>query len=200
MRYADRDAVLYQLNKLSDDTTDDAIDIALAESIEDAVALRLDEAMGRSFGVDPTAETRTLPGLDSRYLTLLTAAVSVTGIETGGTWDGAAWSDGTVWVSGDWRIWQQDNNGRIWALESLGLTFTGNVRVTAIWADQQTEAIPADLVDAATFITVDEFRMRKMSPAGQEGPDGLISRPRNPWNYRTVADVINKYRVPRLVI
>lgn len=200
MRYADRTAVLYQLNQLDENEPNDTEDIALAESIEASVALRLDEAMNRSFGVAPVAETRVLSAYGAPVMTLTWGAVSVMTVTTGGEWDGASWNGATTVPSTGYQPWHVDQRGRIWGLRWLSGIWDGIYRVTAIWADQSTLDIPKDLVDAATFITVNQFRMQKMSPAGQEGPDGLMSQPRNPWAYEDVKRTIARLRVPRLVV
>jgi hypothetical protein len=210
MRYADEAAVFAQL-KLDPVAEGDAAAIARVVALEEGLALTLDEKLGTSFGVAPVAETRTVAAPPSRglyewtsssdasRLILTTPVRSITGIETGGSWNGTAWINGATMTVDQYRLTHRDRYGLYYAIESVFGSWNGVVRITGVWADQPTAAVPADVREAMTFVTAETYRMQHASPADEIGPDGLAVRPRNPWAYEQVKGVVSRYQTVRVL-
>jgi hypothetical protein len=182
MRYADRDAVLRQL-KIVDSTQ-----VERVELLENGLAEVLDGKLGRSFGTTPVAETRTAYGYSSDLLILPAPITSVTSVTI----------DGVALDVASYQLWFTDAAGSRGILLGAGYWW-GPVAVNGIWADQ-TAGVPADIREVMTFLTVDEYRVRVSSPAGQIGPDGLIIPVRNPWKYEVVQATIDRYRLATEVV
>lgn len=197
--YADLDAAKVQLD-LSDDEPDDAADIALLVGIASEVSRTLELKTGRSWGGTATPTARTIDGVIGRYtdILLLPEAVrSITGVAIVGYNPATLTQSVAYGDNGQWIPWNTTANGDILALRRVdGLRWpAGNgidrVTVTGVWSDATTgQAVPQEIVDAATFVTVETFRQRKSSPSGEIGPDGMTIRPRNPWGFETVKEAI----------
>lgn len=210
MRYADEVAVLAQL-KLSVTDPDDAAAITRARNLEEGLCLTLDEKLGASFGVAPVAETRTIEassarGLyewtsssDASRLILTTPVRSITGIVTGGSWNGTAWINGAALTTDQYRLTHLDRYGLYYAIESVFGSWSGVVRVTGVWGDQPTAVVPADVREAMTFIVAETYRMQHASPADEIGPDGMAVKPRNPWSYEQPKAVVSRYQTVRVL-
>lgn len=199
MRYAHRDDVLAQL-KLDPNNASDTAAIERVERLERALADTFDAKVGRSFGGElaPVAETRTAYGDDGAMLRLQPAALMIDTVAVGGTWDGASWADETVLDADAWQpVWR---GSTVIALIATDGVWSGPVRVTATWTDQQAEGVPDDVRSALTFLTVDQYRIETSSPTGEIGLNGLLVRPRNPWSYELVTTTIARHRVRRLKV
>lgn len=199
MIYADRDDVLAQL-KLDLENPDHAAQIARVERLENGLSAAFDEKVGTSFGLPPEPETRTVYGDGGHLLKLEPRARSIESVAIGGAWDGTSWADETVLELGDWLNVEQVDRGvpMVIAIEAVDGVWVGPVRITATWDDQPIDEVPDDVREALTFITVDEYRMRNASPAGEIGPDGLVIPVRNPWRYELVKAAIRRHRVRRV--
>jgi hypothetical protein len=130
----------------------------------------------------------------SDIILLPVPAYSITDVQIDGEYP-------TELTTEDWFAWNADLdgvarsvrrvNGGYWPVRT-GATYTV---VTALWADgPKAEDAPDAVIRACTFLAVEEYRMRVMSPAGEIGPDGLSIRPRNPWNYTTVQTALDAVR------
>lgn len=195
MRYAHQGDVLRQL-KIKDD---DAAAIERVTRLENGLADVFDAKVGRTFVTEPVLpETRDMRGMGSDLLVLPVGARGVAAVAVGGTWDGLLWVDETALDPADWTPWGRDAQGKALGLQRLdGDVWWGPVRVTALWGDQDTEGVPADVVAAMTFVTVDQYRIEQASPAGELGPEGMIVPVRNPWRYTLVAGAIERHKVQR---
>jgi hypothetical protein len=97
------------------------------------------------------------------------------GTELTGDYHGIRRVDGSTWPADDGRS---------------TLTITGQ------WShDAPGGAVPDEIIAAATFVLVEEWRLRQSSPAGEIGPDGLTIRARNPWGFEIVKCAVDHYRV-----
>ena len=214
MRYANEPDVLSQL-RLDTGDPDAAANIERVTRLENGLCDAFDEKIDRTFGTAPVAETRVLTVGASRWSPTVTAMLgldqsprlvthtgirSLDSIDVDGEWDGAAWIDGETLTAADYRLVLTDRNGVSWAIDRIGGSWRGVVRVTAIWDDQVTEAVPDDVREALTFITVDQYRTEKASPAGDIGPDGLTVRPRNPWSFELVKEAVNRHRLVEIAV
>lgn len=199
MRYAHTDDVLNQL-KLSASNPAHATQIARLERLENGLCDAFNEKVGTSFGAIPDEETRTVQAVGSPLIALKPNARSVSQVAVGGIWDGAVWADETVLDLGDWIEWRNGPTGNVIAIAANSGVWFGPVRVTGIWDDQPTEVVPADVREALTFITIDEYRVRNASPAGEIGPDGLAIPVRNPWRFTFVRSAIDRHRVRRVKV
>lgn len=194
MRYADVDAVLALLQM--DDAHDEYN--ALID-LEEGLCDVLDQKIGRSFGVEPVAETRTVAACGSPRLVLSTPVRSVTAIVVGGAWDGSAWQGGTTLAADEYRLTNQTRQG-FYAIDLTGGTWAGAVRITGVWGDQPTADVPADIREVMNDVTVQEWHRRHASPAGEIGPGELTVRPANPWTLSYVAETVKKYKVTRILV
>lgn len=188
--------------------------------LENAMCDVFDHKTGTSFGAAPVAEARSVLagpiggtwygfGWPLDYWSTTTAQSyrlildmplrSLTGIETGGTWNGTAWDDGTALTVDEYRLTNHTDQG-YYAIDLTAGTWSGVVRITGVWADQVTASVPDDVAQALTEITVKEWHRRHMSPAGQIGPEGLAILPGNPWNLDYIKTVIDRYTVVELLV
>lgn len=201
MRYADRTTVLAQL-KLDPNNAVDAAAIERVERLENGIAAALDHKTGREFDLAPVAEARVVTGSgDSPRLVLHAGVRSVDAIEIGGEWDGLAWTGGDALDPADYLLALVDHDGIAWAIDRLdAVGWPQRVRVTAVWGDQSIEGVPDDIREAATFLTIDEYRLRTASPVGEVGPNGLTVRLRDPWKDTIVATAIARHTVPKVLV
>lgn len=214
MRYANEADVLHHLN-LDSGNPEHADRIERVTRLENGLCDAFDEKVGRSFGTAPVAETRTVSvgslvwsptvttmlGLDrSPRLVAHTGIRSLVSVEVDGSWDGAAWIDGETLTADDYRLVLTGRDGLSWAIDRIGGSWSGVVRVTAVWDDQVTDGVPDDVREALTFITVDEYRVRTSSPAGEIGPDGMTVPTRNPWKYESVKAAIERHRLVQVIV
>lgn len=214
MGYADLESAKAQLD-LDDAEPNDAADIALLVACDAAVAVTFEAKAGYDVaqspiwgsGVTATATTRTINGepQGSDVLLLPIPARSISDVQIVG-------AEPVTFVGTEWVRWHIDPRGHCYAIRrtdgyywpradnvsapwlSSALT---QVEVEAIWANGPVGgAPPAIVVQACTFIVCDEFRMRKTSPSGQIGVEGLTLRPRNPWGFELVKEAIEAVRAP----
>lgn len=225
MRYANEETVyrLLEINPLTEDP-DILTDL---DNVEEGVALAIDERCNRTFGEAPVQEARDIAydvvntatygdaytitdsGLlfwfdgwpyPNRLPYVTPAGMrNVTAVKVGGTWDGAAWDDEETIAAADYRLIYRDLKG--WShgilLPTVGY---GSVRVTAEWEDQSWDAdVPADIREAATFLTADQWRILHQSPHGEIGPPGLAVFLRNTWEYEIVKSAIRRNRFDQIV-
>lgn len=205
MGYADLASAKAQLS-LDDEDPTDAADIALLVECDDAVAVLFEQKAGYDVartpiwgaGVTATATTRTLDGEvgPSDVLLLPVPARSVADVQVVG--ESAEALDGNRWIA--WNTTTGGVSRSVKRIDGAGWPVRDGktrIAVTAVWADGPVGGDPPAIVVAAcTFLAVDEFRMRKMSPAGEIGPDGFTIRLRNPWNYELVKTAIEAVRAP----
>ena len=197
MRYANATDVLTQLQiEASDTATVEAV-----ERVEAGLADAFDHKVDRTWGTAAVAETRevTLPSATPRLITT-TGIRDLTSIETGGTWDGAAWLDGTTVDSADYRLTLLDHTGLYWAIDHLAGSWSGTVRVTATWGDQPELSVPADVSAAVTFLTIRQYRRLTSSPQELVGPDGFQVPTPHAWDDPLVKTAIERHRVVRILV
>ena len=227
MRYANSETV-YRLLEIDPNTEDPDV-LQDLDNLELAIALAIDTATNRTFGVD-VAETRDLAydfdtnqwysdrvildnGLvfftDYVYTTdgsWVKPYVSpygmrgVTAVSVDGTWDGTVWDDPTTLTSDEWRLVFTRPDG--WSM-GIQLPYTNydSVRVTAKWEDSAWAAtVPDDIREAATFILADEWRTRFSSPNGEIGPPGLTTYLRNVWEKPSVKLALQNHTFRQLVV
>lgn len=197
MRYANATDVLRELDIDSGDTPA----VEAVERVEAALADAFDQKIGRTFGTAAVAETRevTLPSASPRLITS-TGIRTVTAIETGGTWDGAAWQDGDALLADEYRLTLLDHDGLYWGIDALAGSWSGTVRVTATWGDQSEALVPADVSAAVTFLTVRQYRRLTSSPQELVGPDGFTVPTPHGWDDPLVKAAIDRHRLVRLVV
>jgi hypothetical protein len=197
MGYADLDAAKHELG-LSDNEPGDAFDIARLAVFDAAFTLRFDALTGRTWGTH-AAEERTIraPGVSS--LLILDVPVSgLSSVETGGTWNGTAWDDGTTVDASYLRL---TYGGR--AIERTdGGYWTGDVRVTGTWDDEVNGAAPADVVAAVTEAVVAEHRRRTFNArqTAQSFDEIDASPPPNPLSGPLWKAAVATHAAKRLVL
>lgn len=214
MRYADEAALLRRLRIESPSP-----EYTELVALENALCDTFDAKVGTSFGAAPVAETRTVGVINGAGADWLAVPVawtslawpasprlildiplrSLTAIETGGTWDGAAWVDGTTLTADQYRLTNTTAQGS-YAIDLTGGTWGGVVRITGVWGDQSVTTVPADVAEALTFITGDEWLIRNSSPMNQVGPEGFGIGTRNAWTFATVTATIERHRVVEILV
>lgn len=227
MRYANEETV-YRLLDI-DPLDTDAGTLLDIENVEEGVAATIDAKCNRTFGVAPQQQTRIVSvfpqdlftprygGIDRVYIGdqlyfffnqiispntyLYTTPIgmrNITSVVYGGTWNGTTYTDQVTAAASDWISTFVDQRG--W---SHGITLPYNlssIRVTAEWEDQSSSAtVPPEIREAATFITVDEYRIRHQSPAGEIGPPGLATFLRNAWEFEMVKTAIARNTFRQIV-
>jgi hypothetical protein len=194
--YADIPTVKAMLN-ITDTAADDRLD-----ALNVSLSALLDDAIGRGFGAAAVAETRevTLTTASPRLIT--TAGIhTISAIETGGTWDGAAWVDGEAVAAADYRLTLLDHDGLYWGIDALAGNWSGTVRVTATWGDQSEALVPPAVVEAANVLVATAYKRDEAGANGDViGPDGFPVVPRDGWSDARVKRAIERHRAVRLVV
>jgi hypothetical protein len=202
--YADLASAKAQL-QLSDENADDANRIALLTECDETVSTLFEQKAGYDAAqtpiwrgadadIDPTPRTVWGEIGYGDVVLLPVPATGITDVQIAGLYP-------ETLTTADWIAWNADVlgaarsvrriDGSYWPVRD-GRTY---LTVTALWADgPKAEDPPALVVNACTFLAVEEYRMRQMSPAGEIGPDGLSIRPRNPWGYELVKGAIESVR------
>lgn len=213
-RYANEDDVTAGIEA---DAAESGIDMEAVYRLENGLCDVFDHKIGRSFGTAAVAEMRTVwvgntiapyfwP-IDYAYwglrpsdrIILNVPLRSLTGIETGGTWNGTDWDDGTALDADDYRLTEHTNQG-FYAIDLVNGTWSGVVRITGIWGDQSDATVPDDVREALTDLTINQWLTRQSSPAGLIGPEGFQVPTRNPWNLELVKAAIDRHRVVQVLV
>jgi hypothetical protein len=203
MGYADLQIAMHDIG-LDASSADDADKIGRLAVLDDEIARLIDIKTGRTFGgtAAPLARVVQLPVSWGNDLLLLpfpirsASSVVITG-------DYAETLDSTDYVltfgtelTGDYHALRRID-GQAWPYNDGRSTLT----VTGQWShDAPGGAVPDEIVAAATFLVVEEWRLRESSPAGQIGPDGLTIIPRNPWGFEIVKTAIDHYGAARSMV
>lgn len=196
MGYAD---VTHVKSKLLIDGADTVSDGELA-LLDTALSLAFDAATGRTFAVTPIAETIdvTAPGVSS-LLVLPEPIRTVTAIESGGTWDGTVWINGTIHSPATYRLTFGDAGKGFWAIEGADI-WAGSVRVTGSWADVTVGAtVPDDVTYAVTYAVLRQWRRERAGTDGQMGPDGLVVPVGEATDTPIWRNTVARYRVAQAV-
>jgi hypothetical protein len=205
MGYADLAAVQAQLH-LDDEDADHASDIALLAACDTAVSLAFEQKAGYDVTRSPiwgdgvTADEVTLTveprPRDGVLLFLPKPLRSISEIRIGGALE-------ETLAATDWRVWNRTVTGDIHQVRRIdgavwpfadGDTW---IEVDGVASDGPVgETVPELVTQAINFLVVDEYLMRKSSPAGELGPEGLTFRPRNPWRFELVLQALAAHSAP----
>jgi hypothetical protein len=200
--YSDLEIVKRQVG-LSDAEASDAADLALLEHLDDAMSRTFDRKLIASatsplFGGTAADEARVILGATALGETILSFPApvrSITSVAIAGDFP-------ETLDAADWVAWYGDARGVFWGVRRMDAltwpvrTLNAPITVTAEWADTPDGGdVPALVTDALTFIVTEEYRLRKSSPAGEIGSDGLRVRARNPWKFEVVREAIEAYRL-----
>ncbi len=198
MGYADLQIAMHDIG-LDINSADDASAIARLAQIDDEIATLIDLKCGRSFGGTAAGAARVVqlpPSWGNATLLLPSAIRSVTSVViTGDAAETLLSGDYVLTIgtelTGDYHAIRRID-GYTWPMNDGRSTLT----ITGGWSDTADgAAVPDAIIAAATFVTVEEWRLRASSPAGEIGPDGMTIRPRNPWAFQTVKTAIEHYSV-----
>ena len=158
------------------------------------IARMIDLRCGRSWQGAAADSVRTVPGPHSpghSVLPLPTPIRRIDGIEI----------DGDAVDSGDYMLWQCTREGDCHAIRKLnGGTWPSRrtdavIEIDGQWSDESGGGgPPAEIVAAATYLVAEEWKLRQASAAGEVGPDGMVSRTRNPWNFEIVKTAIAHHK------
>lgn len=173
-------------------------EIGRLAQLDDEIATLIDLKCGRSFGGTAAAAARVValpPSWGHVTLVLPFAIRSIDSIVITG--DYAETLSPTDYVlaigtelTGDYHAIKRVD-GYAWPMNTGRSTLT----ITGDWSNTASGDVPDAIVAAATFLVVEEWRLRASSPAGEIGPDGMTIRPRNPWKLETVKTAIDHYSV-----
>jgi hypothetical protein len=205
MGYADLTSASAQLN-IDPNASADADAVALLAECDDTVSRLFEIKAGfdaaqspiwRGVGAVVPDTTKTVWG-EVGYGDVLNLAIPATSI-TSIAHAGAA---PLALTAAQWMPWNASDLGAIRSIRRLGGGYWPIraeetwVTVTGQWADGPQAADPPEVVvNACTFLAVEDYRMRTMSPAGEIGPEGFSIRPRNPWNFEIVKGALDAVRV-----
>lgn len=210
MGYSDLASAKAQLD-LSDAVDGDAADIALLASIDDEVSRTLELKLGRKWGGTATPSARTIDGpvgsWGAEILLLPEPVRSVTAVAIVGTLPETLTPYNASTGLGDYVLWHQTKSGDYLAIRRVQNGWwprrdgIDRITITGVWSDEASgDDPPQEVIDAATFVTVETFRQRKSSPTGEVGPDGFTIRPRNPWGFEVVKEVLKRYGAAQPVV
>lgn len=189
MRYANQDDVLSQIQR-----TGSAPDLARIVRLENGVAEAIDELLGRTFG---TPTPRTVAVTAMRYEAPIQTVMLPELVRS----VDAVTIDGTTVDPADYELAYRIEDG--YRAVRFSAPVIGKVAVTGIWESDPLDGPVPDLIrEAATAITVDEYRVRNATPTGEIGLDGLVVPVRNIWRYTLVKQAIKRYRIyrPRVAV
>lgn len=197
---------------------DDLAADARLTALDAAMSALFEDKCGRSWSADATPLTPRVEAINVRTVRAGILELPPPGIlelvslTVGVTWDGTAYTAGTVADVTQVRpVWQLPNGAYLglavasgvywpWAAGSyVNGTWYGTVLVEALWADQAAGPPPAEVVEAVTFIVAEEYKQERASPESLLGPDEFAVSTRNPWNYERVKGVIAKYQIAQRV-
>lgn len=198
MGYADLSAAMYDIG-LDPADAEDGEKIARLAMLDDDISRLIDLKTGRSFGGTAAAVERTVqlpPSWGNDTLVLPFAVRSVTSVVITGDWaetldaSSYALTLGTE-LTGDYHGIRRTDGGSWPAMVGDSV-----ITIEAVWSDTYAGGAPPDeIVAAATFLVVEEWKLRQTSPAGEIGPDGLVVRARNPWSFEIVKTALDHYGV-----
>ena len=179
---------------------DDGDAIGRLAQLDDDISRTIDLKCGRSFGGtadDEVARVITLPVSGGNTILVLPYAIrSVSSIAFTGDHVETLAADEYVLtlgteLTGDYHGIRMIHGG-LWPANTGRTTLT----ITGQWSmDAVGGTIPDEIRAAATFLVVEEWRLRASSPAGEIGPDGMMVRPRNPWGFEIVKTALDHYSV-----
>ena len=199
MGYADLDAAMHDIG-LDAGNADDGDAIGRLAQLDDDISRTIDLKCGRLFGGtadDEAARVIPLPVSSGNRILLLPFAVrSVDSIVFTGDYADTLGADDYVLTLGTELTGDYHGirliDGSDWPMNTGRTTLT----ITGLWSmDAVGGAVPDEIRAAATFLVVEEWRLRASSPAGEIGPDGMMVRPRNPWNFEIVKTALDHYSV-----
>lgn len=193
MRYAHQSDVTALLKIKESDP--DLIDRVIR--LENGLSEVFDERCGRSFGVQPSPpESRVIVATGGQYLLLPLGIYEVTQIQY--------LDHQNQWTPFDpehlfYVPWARGLDGAYQSilLPSARWSEGQAIEITGYWADQDYEAIPDDVTQAMTFITVRQYRRQTASPTETIGPDGLYVPAPHAWDDPMVKGAIRRHRVRR---
>ena len=200
--YADLESAKVQV-RLADDNPDDADNIVLLAAIDEEISRTIELKTGRMWGGTATPSARTVAqhaANPSDLLTLPSPLRSVSSVVITGNWPDTMTLSTIAGDAGNYVLANITREGDAHALKRIdGGAWPYGLRdirivVTGVWSDEASGiTAPQEIIDAATFVTVETYRQRMSSPTGEIGPDGFMFRPRNPWNFAVVTEAIGKY-------
>jgi hypothetical protein len=216
VRYANADTVYRRVDIDPEDPDNEPL-IEELEALEEGIAAAIDDLCNRPHGFGRTAliETRDIAYPEHHSYYAIPRAFTVgeyvwlgdsSSIDSPAYVTPAAFRDVTAVVADGEELDLDDCTTVFTRLDgwSHGLRLPGygynTVLVTASWEDTTAEEVPPEIREAATFIVIDEWRLREMSPAGEIGPPGLATFLRNAWDFTLVKTAIKKHTFRELVV
>lgn len=166
------------------------------------VTAAIERETGRTWGEEPTAETRviTAPGV-SPVLVLPEPVRSVSLVVAGGVWDGAEYQNGQTVDVTEWRLTHRLDTGEYLALTAVGGGYwSGPVAVTGVWQGANATPVPDDITYVANLMMAHWFRVEKAGPTGFQGPDGATVPVRRILSDERVKPVLEHYKVQPVVV
>lgn len=169
------------------------------QALDDDIARLIDIKCGRSFGGESADTSRTILGPHSIGQRILPLPVPIRSVDS-------VTIDGDTVDDADYELWHCTREGDCHALRMTSAwpsrESDSAIVIDGVWSDTADglEAVPSEIVAAATFLVAEEWKLRQSSATGEIGPDGMVTRPRNPWNFEIVKTAIDQYRAARPVV
>jgi hypothetical protein len=189
-------AVVKELLQATGDDTWDAAATNRMTNLLTVVSDRIEFETGKRFGVDPlTTQTFVAESYQPHRLLFLPLGLrSLASVTESASWDGAAWSGGTVLAGTEYRLPGLPTNGVYGAILGVGRWWSGSFLVTGTWENEET-TVPAGIDYLANYITAEVWKKQSASPAGFTGPDGAVVPIRDVFKETEVVTILNDYRL-----
>jgi hypothetical protein len=156
------------------------------------VSALIEYETGAVFAASPTAVARVIE--DAPYSGVLYLPVGLYSVTAGPTWDGAAWTGGTVLSSADYRLAGRNRDGIYRTIQGLTWPWSGAYVITGVWEDQ-VASVPPEIDYVANYAAAEIFKKQNASPAGFAGPDGSVVLFRDVFRETEVRKILEKHRV-----
>lgn len=169
------------------------------------VSALIEAETGRTFGGGATNETVVVEGGwrfpwqrgVSDLLVLPKGVRTIASVTVGGTWDGSAYTGGTVLATTAYRPIYRTLTGEYLALRMVdGSLWTWPAAIDGTWEDTDADTdVPAEITYLANYLAAERFKVEMASAAGQIGPDGSVIPIRNVFRDPLVQKTLDKWRI-----
>jgi hypothetical protein len=195
--YGSPDAVKAILQATEGDVWSATVDARIAE-LQTLASAIIEERTGAVFLAAPATPTPETVYVEtdtpSAKLYLPKGVAVLTTLVANASWDGAAWSGGTIIPNADYRLAGFDRSGVYRTVLGVTGLWDGGYALTGTWEDQVV-GVPDDITAIANLVIAELFKKEKASPAGFLGPDGAAVPIRDVFKQTEVKLVIDAHRV-----
>lgn len=165
------------------------------EELLPVVSAIIESETGAVFAATPSPVARVVEA--APYDTVLYLPVglySLTSIVAAPTWNGAAWTGGTLLASTSYRLAGRNRDGIYRTIQGVTASWSGAYVITGVWEDQ-VGAVPPEIDYVANYAAAEIFKKQNASPAGFAGPDGSVVLFRDVFRETEVRKILERHRV-----